>query len=376
MKILYVSSSTVPSRTANSVHVMKMSQAFANNGHDVTLIASEMHATAQPGVEDVFSHYGVEKNFSLLNLAVPKLPGQGYLFGALSAWHAWRGGYDVVFCRNFAACYFSALLGKPVIFETHMPMGERKLLGRIFFKRLLKSPRLKQVVVITHALKRRMEQDYPQIKGRVVVAPDGADPVADDVVPMSLDAAEGRIQVGYVGHLYKGKGMEIVSQLAARCPWADFHVVGGMEEDLDHWKRECAGTDNIVFHGYVSHQQAKAYIKAFDVVLLPNQRKVAAYDVGEISQWTSPLKAFEYMAAGKPIIASDLPVLREVLIEGENALLCDCEDVEAWGGALARLRDEPTLAKQLAERAKAIFLEKYTWQARAAALAATLATRS
>jgi len=365
MKILYVSSSTIPSRTANSVHVMKMSQAFANNGHDVTLIASDMHAIPQPGVEDVYSHYGVEKNFSLVNLAVPKLPGQGYLFGALSAWHAWRGGYDIVFCRNFAACYFSALLGKQVSFETHMPMIERKLLGRFFFKRLLKSPRLKQVVVITHALKQRMEQDYPQIKGQVVVAPDGADPVADDVVAMPLDVIEGRVQVGYVGHLYKGKGMEVVSQLAARCPWADFHVVGGMDEDLDYWKRECAGIDNIVFHGYVSHHQAKAYIKAFDVVLLPNQRKVAAYDVGEISQWTSPLKAFEYMAAGKPIIASDLPVLREVLVHGENAMLCDCEAVDEWAETLERLRGDDELKEHLSRQAKAIFLEQYTWQARA-----------
>lgn len=368
MKILYVSSSTVPSRTANSVHVMKMSQALAHNGHDVTLLTSDIHAVPQQGVGDVFAHYGVERVFSLLDIVVPKVPGQGYLFGVLSAWHAWKGSFDIVFCRNFAACYFSTLLGKQVIFETHMPMGERKLLGRIFFKRLLKSHRLKQVVVITHALKRRMEQDYPGVEGRVVVAPDGADPVAEDLVPISLSAAEGRMQVGYVGHLYKGKGMEIISQLAARCPWADFHVVGGMEEDLAHWMRECAGIANIVFHGYVSHQKAKAYIKAFDVVLLPNQRKVAAFDVGEISQWTSPLKAFEYMAAGKPIIASDLPVLREVLVHGENAMLCDCEDVEAWAAALEALRDDEALADRLSRQAKAIFLERYTWQARAASL--------
>ncbi|MBD3896214.1 glycosyltransferase family 4 protein [Halomonas sp. ML-15] len=368
MKILYASSSTIPSRTANSVHVMKMSQAFANNGHDVTLIASEIYATPQLEVGDVFSHYGVEKNFSLVNLAVPKLPGQGYLFGLLSAWHAWRGGYDLVFCRNFPACFFSALLGKQVVFETHMPIGERKLLGRIFFKRLLKSSRLKKVVVITHALKQRMEQDYPQIEGRVVVAPDGADPVGEDVTAMPLNTDPARMQVGYVGHLYKGKGMEVVSQLATRCPWADFHVVGGMDEDLEYWKRECAGIDNIVFHGYVSHHQAKAYIKAFDVVLLPNQRKVAAYDVGEISQWTSPLKAFEYMAAGKPIIASDLPVLREVLMHEENAMLCDCEKIEEWAVTLERLQGDDELKARLSRQAKAIFLEQYTWQARAASL--------
>lgn len=370
MKILYVSSSTVPSRTANSVHVMKMSQAFANNGHEVTLLVSDIHSAPQLGVDDVFSHYGVEENFSLRNIVVPKISGKDYIFGVLSAWYARKGGFDIVFCRNFAACYFSALLGKQVIFETHMPMGERKRLGRIFFKRLLKSRRLKQVVVITHALKQRMEKDYPEIKGKVVVAPDGADPVAENVAIIPLDSAKGRMQVGYVGHLYKGKGMEVVSQLAARCPWADFHVVGGMEEDLAHWRHECAGIDNIIFHGYVSHQRAKAFIKSFDVVLLPNQRKVAAYDVGEISQWTSPLKAFEYMAAGKPIIASDLSVLREVLIHNENALLCDCENVEAWATALETLRDDKALADRLSYQAKAIFLEKYTWQARAASLLA------
>ena len=75
------------------------------------------------------------------------------------------------------------------------------------------------------------------------------------------------------------------------------------------------------------------------------------------------MKIFEYMAAAKPIIASDLPVLREVLNDS-NAILVDPEDIDAWRDALAALRD-PKRREQLGRKAHDDFLRSYTWQARA-----------
>ncbi len=79
----------------------------------------------------------------------------------------------------------------------------------------------------------------------------------------------------------------------------------------------------------------------------------------------SPLKMFEYMAAGKPILASDLPILREVLRHEHNCLLCDPSNIDTWVASLKRLLAEQALARTLAETARRDFLKNYTWSARA-----------
>ncbi len=79
----------------------------------------------------------------------------------------------------------------------------------------------------------------------------------------------------------------------------------------------------------------------------------------------SPLKMFEYMAAGKPIISSDLPVLREVLEDGRNAILVPADDLAAWESAIHRLSGDPDLGLRLGEAARRDLHERYTWDARA-----------
>ena len=86
----------------------------------------------------------------------------------------------------------------------------------------------------------------------------------------------------------------------------------------------------------------------------------------------SPLKLFEYMAAGKPILASDIPALREVLRDGETALLLPPGDAQAWAAAARRLLADPPAATALGARAQADFLATYTWEARATGILARL----
>ena len=124
---------------------------------------------------------------------------------------------------------------------------------------------------------------------------------------------EAILKAGYVGHLYRGRGVELIAKLAERCSWAEFHVIGGMQKDIDEWRGRCAGIANIVFHGFCPPAQVQSHMARLDVMLAPYQRRVATFGGGrDTSQWMSPMKIFEYMAAGKPMIASDLPVLREI----------------------------------------------------------------
>ena len=99
---------------------------------------------------------------------------------------------------------------------------------------------------------------------------------------------------------------------------------------------------------------------------MPYQEKVLGPSRrSDTSRWMSPLKMFEYMAAGKAIVSSDLPVLREVLADGEDALMVPATDVGAWETAIERLLTDEALRNRLGAAAQAKLLRDFTWDARA-----------
>ncbi|EFK08208.1 glycosyltransferase, group 1 family protein [delta proteobacterium NaphS2] len=196
-------------------------------------------------------------------------------------------------------------------------------------------------------------------------------PDAAEIPPKSkkvVDPWPGRpgvLQIGYVGHLYPGKGMEVVKALAETLGEYDFHVVGGRDLDIERWQNTCRAP-NLFFHGFVSNNLLNGYYERFNMALLPSQKQVMlADDKRDIGQWMSPLKAFEYMSYGLPIVSSDLPVLREIFQHERNALLVDPRDLSAWEKALRRLDHDSALRMRLGKTARAEFLEKYTWEKRA-----------
>ena len=175
------------------------------------------------------------------------------------------------------------------------------------------------------------------------------------------------MMVGYIGHLYPGRGMEILGDFARRCDWADFHVVGGWPEDVALWKDRLKDEPNIVFHGHVAPSEVPRYLRALDVLIAPYQPVVTLHGgVGDNSQWVCPLKLFDYMAAGKPIICSDHPVIRETVEHERDALICAPTDIAGWAAALTRLRDRPDLSSAIARNALDKFTKHYSWEARAA----------
>jgi len=368
MRIAYLSTSCIPSRYANSVHVMKMCRALSENGHAVRLVAPRRKSCRRPGGLDPYAYYGVPANFELCFRRLPPIPGASFFYAVSAALAArsWRA--DLVYGRDLISVCLAAAAGVPSILELHDSLNAEMPFIRWIFARLLAMRRFRGIVVITEALKRHYEEYWPELRGRITVAPDGADDVPDELSPAALRGRNGVLKVGYVGNLYPGKGMEVIASLAPLCSWADFHVVGGLEQDIRRWSAECAAVGNMLFYGHVPPSDTAGFVQAFDVVLLPNQKQVATYGGGDIGQWTSPLKMFEYMAAGKAIIASDLAVLREVLEDGRNALLCDSNDVESWRKSLERLAGDPGFRHRLASAARADFKSRYSWAQRAECL--------
>jgi len=372
VKIVYLADCVIPGRTANSVQVMRMCQAFATLHHDVTLLIPavpdrRMEGT-EPGVDDVFGFYGVKPVFR-----IARFPNR-YLHRHLTALamgvRARFMRADRVYGRQILASMVSAALWQDTTLELHEPTDASA--ARSAITRLLSwLPGLRGVVVISDSLHRQVETRHSRLRGRILTAHDGADPVPA-VPPASLKPAES-FHVGYVGHLYPGKAMELIQRLAPLCPWAQFHMVGGRSEDIALWRERSAGQPNLTFHGFQPQTRLPAYLSAFDVVIAPFQSKVVG-NSGKVdtSRWMSPLKVFEYMSARRAIICSDLPVLREVLEDGRTALLCDPKDAEQWAHALARLRADEALRHRLGASAGAEFEAHYTWLKRAERLSRAL----
>lgn len=360
MKILYAAASPVPSRAANSVHVVKMAQALAANGHDVTLMAPRQ----QGALEDIYAFYGVDHGFNFLPVETKKNRLGTLLYGLEAVKTARALKADFIFTRCLPTALISGLLFMPFLYERHSDFwGSRT--QEMMYRLLALLPSYRGTIVVSKALKGYFTKILKTPAQHVHVAPDGSDPIDLDQ-PSPFQKVQGRKTVGYIGHLYKGRGIDLIADLARLRPEYDFHIVGGNDDDLTYWKHELGTISNMIFHGYVPHASTKAYLVNFDAILAPYQKKVMVALGGNTEQWMSPLKIFESMSSGKPLICSDMPVLREVLDDGVNCLLCPPEDKEAWAAALDKVLQDPTYARSIGEKALDDFLTKYTWQRRAA----------
>ena len=365
MRILYVSGAYIPSRRASSMQVMRMCAALAGQGHEVTLVGKACVERQEPGVEDDFAFYGVPPSFTLAKLPRPARRGGGLLYlRAVRRLAASGLPIDLFYCRDPLAAWLLARGGRRVLWEAHgLPAGAWALR---LWRRLAASPALGRLVVISAALRRRFaDLGLLPRHGDVLVAHDAAE-VVEAAPPAPLSGRPPRL--GYVGHLYPGRGIEVLDELATRLPQCEVHVVGGSEPDLARW-RAADRPANLILHGFVPPARLGELYAGFDILLMPYQTQVAvAGGRSDTSAWMSPMKLFEYMAVGRPIVASDLPVLREVLVDGGNALLVPPAEVDAWVGAVRRLLDDSELACRLAAAARREQRRAYSWEARARAV--------
>lgn len=189
---------------------------------------------------------------------------------------------------------------------------------------------------------------------RILVAPSGVDLQAfASIAP--CEAGSARVpRIVYPGSLSHDRGLGIFENLAERAV-ADITLLG---EQHDHPK----ALPLLKVMPFVPHREVVAWYGKADMVLLPYQRDLQ--HAGSIS----PIKLFEAMAAGRPIVASDLPAIREILRHEQNALLVDPADTEAWIAAIRRLQDEPALANRLALAAREKARD-YGWEQRAERIA-------
>ena len=351
MKITYVANAIIPSRMANSIHVVKMCDAYAALGHDVELLVPQWK-NAEPVSAGLFAFYDVQNKFAVRHASVTPAWNR-YELPYYALWmsaQALRGRPDLIHTRSLPVAWgLTTLRRSPALYEMHQPSFVAGAQMRMY-RQTVRSPRLRGLVVITRALQSLLPEE-PAL-APVIVAPDAVDARALDCM---LDKSTARAQLGladtgrpiclYSGHLYAGKGLDLIIDLATHAPESDFLIVGGKPDHIERYRKRTRDIANIHFAGFVSPAQVRTYLHAADVLLLPYADRTATAGGTDNSRVISPMKMFEYMAAGRPILASTLPVLQEVLRHGENALLLPYDEPQAWVDALRTLHADPALAR-------------------------------
>jgi len=362
INLVYVSAARLPTEKAHGLQIMKMCEAFAEEGYSVELVIPRR---GSPITDDPFVYYDVKRIFSIRRLPVVGGPHWGrwgfrlmlaVFSEVLGWWLLFRRRHAIVYSRNDVPAVESVLLNWRVFFEVHK--ARWNLATRVVARRA------RGLIAITHGVK----QFYTK-KGvpdeRIMVAPDGVDLAMFDEgkqkneARSALGLSQHKIIAVYTGHLYVWKGVETLARAAAKLP-KEFEVVfvGGVDSDVAAFRKRFGEQGNIRIVGQRPHRQMPTWLTAADMLVLPN---TARDDVSR--RYTSPMKLFEYMAAHRPIVASDLPSIREVL-DTESAYLVAPDAPDALSETLVRVRDEPEEAEARARRAREQ-VEQYTWQRRA-----------
>jgi glycosyltransferase involved in cell wall biosynthesis len=344
---------------------MKMSQAFAQLGHELRLLIPCETPDITP--EELWQHYGLKTNFQTEWMrATPRWRKYVFTINALLQTKIW--GADILFTRNPLIAALASLLGIPTIFEIHdFPTGRSfPLLIRFF----LKGKGARAFVSITKKLSNTLEEHFKTPQRLICIAPDGVDLNRFQSLPSpkaartQLNLPEG-FTVGYTGHFYVGRGIALIVSIAKEMPDVNFLLVGGEPTDVRKVQTQIneLGLKNINLAGFVSNTKLPLYQAASNILLMPYKNKVAGSGGGDISRYLSPMKMFEYLASGRPIISSDLPVLQEVL-NNQNSVILPANDPSSWVEEIRQLQADPARREALAKNAR-LTAEKHSWISRA-----------
>ncbi len=362
MKFFYIANIRMPTEKAHGLQIMKMCESFARQGAEVELVVPWRF---NPIKEDPFEYYGVEKNFKIkkiIALDSVKFGKIGFLiqsfsFAKSAFWYALFRKADAVYSRDELPLFFLSFFKKNLFWESHN--------GRFNFiiKRVL--IKCKGIVSISGGLK-----DFYKTKGidanKILVARDGVD-LEEFNIDISREKARQKLNLPldkkiilYTGsfYLYDWKGIDVL--LEASKHFSDKHLflfVGGSGDEIKKIKDKYKSA-NILLLDHKPHRDIPYYLKAADVLILPNKKG------DEISEkYTSPLKLFEYMAAEKPIVASNLSSIREILSK-ENAVLVEPNNSHSLAAGIVKAMENPDFSDKMLKQAYKD-VQNYTWQKRA-----------
>jgi glycosyltransferase involved in cell wall biosynthesis len=361
LRILY--SHRIQSRDGQSVHIEAMVAAFRALGHEVVVVGPRSYGRGILGHES--------RAVAMIRARLPPWIGSlaELAYNLPAFWRlrrvARRVQPDLIYERYnlfyLGGAWLARRTGVKLFLEVNAPLAEeRARFGRLGLPGLAR--RLEAVVwcsadkvlAVTDVLKRIiMQAGVPA--HRIEVVPNGIDPTEFAGVSRNLVRHE-RIVLGFVGFVREWHGLDSVIKAMAEARDSapmDLVVVGDgpARADLEALSVGLGLADRVRFTGLCPREQVPGLIASFDIALQPR-----------VVEYASPLKVFEYMAAGRAIVAPNLANVREILTHERNALLFDPAQPAAMWQAAVRLAADAALRERLGAAALAeIARRDYTW---------------
>ncbi|MCE9629054.1 MAG: glycosyltransferase family 4 protein [Candidatus Vogelbacteria bacterium] len=349
MKLLYATSITLPSPLANRIQILSMAEIFNQRlGKDFYL------GIGQSKSEKEFDGQMVIMESDLRSFFLAK----AYLR------YIKKNKFTHVFCREEKLLFFMIIFnwwfrtGVKFCYEIHY----LEYLTKLWYRVILNKSDF--IISITEGMKNVLVNKNKCLAKKILVAPDAVD---FDKFNLDLTVEEARLKTGlqverkiimYTGSVFSWKGIDILYQSAKEFSNDYlFVIIGGRDSWVKEFQVVHPETDNFKMLGHKEHQEIPVYLKAADVLVLPNS------DREEVSRiCTSPMKLFEYMAAGRPIVASDLPSIREVLDEDSSVLVEPSDSLDLARGiklVLSNQKLAESIANQSFKKSRT-----YSWKAR------------
>lgn len=367
LRVAYVGSPELFSRGASAIHIMKMCQAMGRLG-----VRTELLIPTNKTRGEMFVYYGVESNFEIK--AFPYFGNstlRNVVHGVLSAVYTRikRGEFDLVVTRNIVYAYLAAgFFHIPTVYDAHHPLVRG---ARFLFNSFKDSPYLVRFSTNSAGLGDiYLNEGLPREK--LVVAHNGVDLERFRSLPGFREARaelalppDKRI-VCYAGNIYEGRGIELLIEAALRFEDVLFLIVGGLEADVARYRKIALDQNarNFILKGFVPHHLVPLYLAASNLLVMPYTSRMTIRGGTQAREFTSPIKLFEYMASGRPVVATAIPSVCEILEDGVNAVLVKPDGADSLCEGIGRVLDDSALAGKIALRARED-AEGYTWEARA-----------
>ena len=317
MKMYYVANARMPSHKAYGIQLAKMCEAFIEQGIELELCIPRMFQAHIPLRE----FYGLRVDVPTRIFPSLDWYDRGRVGFILSSIVFMASVYLYLLHRQHSALIYTidmdshsfaplALLNAPIAVEMHSPKTEG-ILTRLFFKRT------KYIITTNPLIKEKLTSVFNLKPECFIVEPNGVDPRAFETLAKQEARkvlglpAEAKI-VLYVGRFYDWKGMPVLQKAAVDLEKNGIltYLVGGTQEEFE--RRTGGSSLSLRFGGSVDHTNIAMWYAAADALLVLGTR------ANEFSyRYTAPMKLFEYLASGRPVVCADTPALRSLVSDEE-----------------------------------------------------------
>lgn len=371
LKIIYISHLRYPSEKTHSYFAMKTCESFAKKGFIVELWKAYRQNKLK---ENPFSFHNIEQIFSLRTIPALDLfkilPGKVAFFLLVFSLNVSlflalvfkKKGKFIIYTHDLRLIILPLILSYPTFLEVHDFYQSRfRFVNRWCFARV-------RGFIVTNSIKAHfLARDFGVEEKKILIQPNAVDlqmfwPKTDKRrACRKLNLPQDKKIVVYTGHLFAWKGVDVLLE-AGRHLSADFLIcfVGGTDEDIERFRRKAAESESrasVKVVGRRAHKEIPLWLAAADILVLPNTAK------SDASRYeTSPVKLFEYMSAGKPIIASDLPSIREIAND-RFVFFFKPDDPHSLAATIIKAIQDAKLAQRKADLARQESL-KYSWEKR------------